>query len=127
MVDVVIPGIEPFVEPLLGLPYAACDCWQLLRRLYGHGWGIDLDADPAAAAAQVQEIWFQRDDRDPLSLMQPWDILILKTTGMASSHVGVVVNTVHLIHTRQSVGVCLEPLRRWAPHLLQMARLRRLL
>jgi hypothetical protein len=127
MIDVVIPAIEPLVEPLLGLSYAQCHCWELLRRLYGHGWGIDLDADPAAAAAQVQEIWFQGDARDPLSLMQPWDILIMKTTGMASSHVGIVVNAIHLIHTREATGVCLESLRRWAPRLLQMARLRRLL
>jgi hypothetical protein len=127
MVNVVIPEIEPLVEPLLGLPYAKCDCWQLLRRLYGQGWGIDLDADPAAAAQQVQEIWFQGDARDPLSLLQMWDIWILRAHGMASSHVGIVVNAVHLIHTREATGVCLEPLRRWAPRLLQMARLRRLL
>jgi hypothetical protein len=127
MSSIVIPDIEPLVEPLLGLSYAECHCWDLLRRLYGQGWGIDLDADPAAAAAQVQEIWFQRDECDPLSLMQPWDILIMKATGMASSHVGIVVNAVHLIHTREATGVCLEPLRRWAPRLLQMARLRRLL
>jgi hypothetical protein len=127
MSDVVIPAIEPLVEPLLGLPYAQCHCWQLLRTLYGQGWGIDLDADPAAAAHQVQEIWFSGNATDPLSVMQCWDVLIMKTTGMASSHVGVVVNSMYLIHTRQSVGVCLEPLRRWAPRLMQIARLRRLL
>jgi cell wall-associated NlpC family hydrolase len=125
--DVVIPEIEPLVEPLLGLPYAECDCWQLLRRLFGQGWGIDLDADPAVAVAQVQEIWWRGDAREPVALSQPWDIWIMRNTGLASSHVGVVVNQTHMIHTGEKLNVCLQLMRIWRPWLLQMARLRRLL
>jgi hypothetical protein len=122
-----MPDLEPLVDPLLGAPYADYNCWQLVRHLYRVGWGIDFDADPAAAVAQMQEIYFQGAPCDPLTLTQPWDVWVMRIKGMASSHVSIVFNTQYFIHARKSCGVCLEPLRRWTPRLLQIARLRRLL
>jgi NlpC/P60 family len=127
MNSIVVPDIFPLVDAILGRSYEEYNCWHLLRDLYGKGWGIDLDADPATAAAQVQEIWFQDDARDPLRIVQTWDILIIRTLGMASSHVGVVCDSRQFVHTRKNLGTCMELTKRWAPRLMQIARLRRLL
>ena len=126
----VLPDIAPIIEPILGRSYEQYNCWNLVRYLFKEGWAIDFDADPAHAFAQAEEIWFVGDARDPITLLQPWDVLVTRTRGLASSHVGVVLNSQHFIHTRKSIGVCLEPLQRWMPprstRLLQMARLKRL-
>lgn len=121
-----IPDILALVDPLLGLPYAQYDCWQLVRKLYLEGWGIDFEADPAAAIHQVQEIWFEDEDGDPLALVQPWDLVIFRTRAMASGHVGIMVDERQFVHERRT-GLCLEPLVRWRARLMQIARLRRLL
>jgi cell wall-associated NlpC family hydrolase len=122
-----LPDLLALLDPILGRSYDEYNCWDLLRDLYGQGWGIALEEDPAAAVAQVSELWFQGDPRDPLTLVQPWDVVIFRTRGMASSHVGVVCNTVQFAHTRRRLGTCIEPMRRWMPRLLQIGRLRRLL
>jgi len=127
MTSIIVPDIFPLVDAILGRSYDDYNCWNLLRDLYGKGWGIDLDADPAAAVAQVQEIWFQEDPRDPLTLVQVWDILIFRPRGMASSHVGIVCDGRQFVHTRKNLGTCMELTKRWAPRLMQIARLRRLL
>jgi cell wall-associated NlpC family hydrolase len=125
-----LPDLAAIVEPILGLSYEQYNCWNLVRHLFKAGWGIDFDDDPAHAMAQAEEIWFQGDSADPCTLTQPWDVLVTRTRGLASSHVGVVFDTVHFIHTRKALGVCLEPLRLWRPprstRLMQIARLKRL-
>lgn len=122
-----LPDLAAIVDPLLGAPYEQFDCWRLTRHLYRAGWEEDLDEKPEMAWKHVTEIWWQEDSEDPLEIVQPWDLLIMRGRGMASHHVGISVNQVYFTHTRKRVGVCLEPVRRWAPRLLQIARLRRLL
>jgi cell wall-associated NlpC family hydrolase len=126
-----LPDIAALVDPLLGASYEQYNCWHLVRHLFKAGWDIDFDADPAHALAQAGEIWFQGDPTDPLTLTQPWDVIVMRTKGIASSHVGIVVDTQYFVHTRKSIGVSLEPLKAWAPprstRLLQIARLKRLL
>ena len=122
-----VPDILPIAERIVGSPYEQYNCWDLCRYLYHEGWGEELDEKPESAWRYVAEIWWQDDLDDPLELMKPWDLLIMRGRGMASHHTGVVCNAVHFVHTRKRVGTCLEPLRRWTPRLLQIARLRRLL
>jgi hypothetical protein len=122
-----LPDLAAIVDPLLGLPYEQFNCWQLCRHLYREGWGEELDEQPALAWKHVEEIWWQEDAPDPLALTQPWDLWILRGLGMSSHHVSIIVNQVYLTHTRKRLGLCLEPMSRWQPRLLQIARLRRLL
>ena len=125
-----LPDLAAIVEPILGCSYQQYNCLNLVRYLFKEGWAIDFDADPGNALAQAEEIWFAGDDRDPMTLVEPWVVLVMRTRGLASSHVGVVFDQVNFVHTRKSIGVCLEPLKRWMPprstRLLQMARLKRL-
>lgn len=122
----VLPDLAAIIDPLLGLSYAEYDCWHLVRKLYREGWGLPFEDDPALAVRQFQEWWFVGSEADPLTLVQPWDVLIFRTRGMASSHVGIVFTTAQFVHTRQRLGVCLASLRLWSPRLLQIARLRQL-
>lgn len=125
-----LPNIIELVEPLLGTPYAEANCWQLVRLLIREGFGLDLAAQTEEAAREVVELWYRGDDADPLTLLQPWDLLIIANHDAlpVSDHVGLVVDEERFVHARNSVtGVSLERIRRWKPRLLQVARLRRLL
>ena len=74
--------------------------------------------------SKVAEVWFRGEDaRDPLLVAQPWDLFILAMQGITSSHVGIVIDAELFVHTRRRTGVVLEPMRRWRPKLLQIARL----
>ena len=126
-----LPAIHPIVDPLLGLPYghfclmhSADACWGLIHYVLREGLGLDLEKDPEVASQQISEIWGPGDVRDPLSLVQPWDIYILATKHPWSDHLGLVVDDLSFVHVRQRTGVVLEPLRRWRPKLFQLARLR---
>lgn len=121
-----IPNIRALVDPLLGRPYREYDCWRLVRTLLKAGFQLDIDADPERAAQHIVEVWYRGDIRAPLALLQPWDFVILATKGLVSNHLGLVVDTTHFVHTRQRCGVVLEPLHRWHPKFLQIARLRTL-
>lgn len=122
-----IPDIAPLVQEVLGRPYSEVDCWGLVRHFFGRGWGLDLDRDPQQAATAVTELWWQEDPRDPLTLVQPWDLVILRTLHAWSSHVGIVTAPNQFVHTRPRTGVVLESLASRRRRLLQVARLQRLL
>lgn len=120
------PALRPHVDAILGAPYAQYPCWALARHLIQEGLGLDIVADPHRAANQLSEVWFEGDPRDPLSLVQPWDLFIMLRHGIVSEHVGMVVDSETLVHTRRRTGVVLEPIQRWIPKLLQLGRLRML-
>jgi cell wall-associated NlpC family hydrolase len=122
-----IPDLEALVIPLLGEPYARWDCWDLVRHLFKEGCGLDLVRDTERAAVAFQEIWYSGDATDPLSLVQPWDLVIFYTDPMLaiSDHVGVVLDRQRFVHARTAdTGVALGRLRSWKPRLLQLARYR---
>jgi hypothetical protein len=124
-----LPDLRALVDPLLGAPYAQYTCWHLVRHLVRAGWGWDMAAEPERAASAFRELWYRGDPADPLSLVTPWDIVIC--SGLphlpVSTHVGLALDAQAFVHARdQGVGVVIEPLRRWRPKLLQLARLRSL-
>ena len=125
-----LPNLRALVDPLLGTSYAEYTCWGLVYYLLKEGLRLDLARDPATAATALMEIWFRGDPRNPLTLVQPWDLYIT-TQNLhlpVSDHVGLVVDDTSFVHARNvSTGVAIEPLRRWRPKLLQLARARSLL
>ena len=134
-----LPNIRRIVEPLIGLPYehfqlpgptsagmsaAANACWGLVRFLYKEGFGFDLATDTTSAAERFAEVWYRGEDRDPWLLLQPWDAMVLATRGALSDHVGLIVEPTLMVHVRKRVGVCVEPIQRWKPKLVQIVRVR---
>jgi hypothetical protein len=125
-----LPNIRELVDPLLGTSYEAYDCWGLVRRLLIEGFALDIAEQPTQAATIMGEIWFRGDERNPLTLVQPWDLYICceRDDRPWSTHVGLVVDETTFVHARTAAtGVAIERLRRWRPKLLQVARLRRLM
>jgi hypothetical protein len=120
------PNIRELAQPFFDRHYADGDCWRLVVDLMEAGGFGRLDGDPVKAVRQVQEVWFQDDPRDPLTLVQPWDWYLLRQPheGPAVRHIGVVLDAREFIHVRRGQGVRIEPLRRWVQWLLQIARLR---
>ena len=127
---ITIPDIAPLVEPLLGRPYDELRCRPLVAHLYQQGFGLDLDAPGGDVNQLFQEVWYQGDPGDPLTVMQSWDLVIIAPTEALpiSTHVGVAVDAQSFVHARKSAnGVAVARLRTWKSHLLQLARLRELL
>lgn len=122
-----IPNLKALVAPLLGAPYAEWHCYTLVRHLFDVGFALHLEEDPRQAAHALVEVWYQGDVQDPLSLVQPWDVYVLARHGLVSDHVGLVIDAQSFVHTRRRIGVCIEPLSRWASKCVQLARLRILL
>ena len=120
------PRLQPLVEPLLALPPGQLDCWGLVAVLLEQGFGLDLVQDQEGFGREVVEIWFETDPRPPLTLVQPWDCVLMAITGPVADHCGLVMEGTQLVHTRAKQGVRVEPLTRFMPHLLQIVRLRRL-
>jgi cell wall-associated NlpC family hydrolase len=128
--SITMPDIHALVDPLLGKAYAEYDCWNLVRHLYREGFGLDLVRDAERAAVAFQELWYRGDDRDPLTCIEPWDLLIIANnpTMPISDHVGIAVDTQQFVHARVAeTGVAVARLRTWKSRLLQVARLRELL
>ena len=132
-----LPDIRHLVEPLVGLPYehfqlpgssgAANACWGLVRQLFKEGFGFDLSIDTTSAAERFAEVWYRGSTQDPWGILQPWDALVLATRSPLSDHVGLIVEPTLMVHVRKRVGVCVEPIIRWKPKLVQIVRLRRAL
>lgn len=126
----VAPDLCNLVEPLLGAAYADYDCWDLVRHLYQQGFGLDLARDTERAAIAFQEVWYRDNSADPLTVIQPWDLVIMDEHDLlpVGSHVGVALDGQQFVHARRSeTGVALGRLRTWKPRLLQVARYRELL
>src|SRR5262245_23444703 len=119
------PLLGPLVEPLLGAPYGAYDCGNLLFHLFKVGWGLDLTRDPECLSREFVEVWFQGDPRPPLGLVQPWDCLIVSVHGVVGDHYGLVMEGTQFVHSGKA-GVVIDRLQRWEAKVLQIARLSRL-
>lgn len=129
-----LPDIRPLVEQVVGLPYehfqlpgpsgASNACWGLVRFLYKEGFGFDLATDTTSAAARFAEVWYRGSSQDPWETLQRWDALVLATRSPLSDHVGLIVEPTLMVHCRRRVGVCVEPIQRWKPKLVQIVRLR---
>jgi cell wall-associated NlpC family hydrolase len=125
-----IPDINSLVDPLLGAAYADMDCWDVARHLYREGFGLDLARDTERAAVAFQELWYRSDERDPLTCIAPWDLIVIANNAAlpVGDHVGVAVDAHQFVHARVSkTGVAVDRLRTWKTRLLQVARLRELL
>jgi cell wall-associated NlpC family hydrolase len=125
-----IPDIQPLVDAMLGTPYEKYDCWDVVRTLYQQGFGTALTRDTQLSAQQFQEMWFRGDADDVLTLIQPWDLVIIANNEdlPISDHVGVALDHQRFVHARPAAtGVAVGRLRTWKPRLLQLARLRELM
>jgi len=119
------PPLAPLVDEILGSAYTQYDCWGLLAYLMKRGWGLDLTHDPECLSREVVEVWFQGDPRQPLTLTQPWDCLIVSVHGLVGDHCGLVMEGTQFVHSGKA-GVVIDRLQRWEAKVLQIARLRRL-
>jgi cell wall-associated NlpC family hydrolase len=131
-----LPDIQALVKPLIDadLPYehfqlpgpsgASNACWGLVRYLFHEGFGFDLATDTTSAAERFAEVWYCGSMHDPWEVLQPWDVMVLATRGPLSDHVGLIVEPTRMVHVRRRLGVCVEPIRRWKPKLVQIVRLR---
>ena len=117
------------IDRLMARGYPAGACWQYVLDLLYEGGRGDWRRWPAEALTQTREVWFCDDPRDPWSLTEPWDWLLLARKGRPGrgalvGHIGLVVDDTSMTHVRPQGGVCVEPLRRWRPRLIQIARMR---
>jgi hypothetical protein len=122
-----LPNLRAIAQDFLGQPYAVDDCWRLVLDLLHAGGFGDYRDKPGEAIQQVAEVWFWDDPRNPLTLIQPWDWVLLTKIGKpergaAVGHIGLVVDDLTFVHVGSKVGVVIEPLQRWRARFVQLAR-----
>src|SRR5262245_7570406 len=122
----VLPSLRELAQDFLDRPYEVGDCWKLVYDFLQEGGFTHVDDHPLKAAEAFTEVWCQGSSLDPLPLVEPWDLLLLREAGQgpAATHVAVALDGHDLLHVRRGPGVCIEPLRRWRPRLINLGRLR---
>jgi len=125
------PDLHPLIEPLLGIPYDEMQCRSLVEYLFLQGFGVDLrSTDGLDLNQHFQEIWYRDDSADPVTLYEPWDVVLMTNDEALpiGEHTGVVVDATMFVHARAAAtGVALGRLRTWKSRLVQVARYRELL
>jgi hypothetical protein len=114
------------VSPYIGQPYSKGRCWEVVRHLLQAGLGLNLDSEPEKAAHAFSEVWYYADPEPVLSIIHPWDLVILAGGNRISRHVSLALDATAFVHANKRVGVCIEPLLRWEGRIIQVARLRSL-
>ena len=118
------PNLRELAQPFFDRPYADGECWSLICELLQAGGFLDDAMDPIKACQRVQQIWWHDNPRDPFTLVQPWDWLLLRNRECWVEHPALVVDGMDMIHVHRKAGVRIEPMRRRRHLLLQVARLR---
>jgi hypothetical protein len=118
------PDLRVLAQEFYERQYGELECWRLVHELLQAGGFLEVTADVQDAAQSVQELWFQDDPRDPLTLVQPWDWFLIHNDMPAVQSPCLVVDTLDLIHLHRHAGVRIEPMRRYRHRLVQVARLR---
>jgi hypothetical protein len=119
-----LPDLRVLAQDFYERQYGEWECWRLVHELLQAGGFLDVAADVHDAVQSVQELWFQDDPRDPLTLVQPWDWFLMRHDTPAVQHPGLVVDQLGMIHVHRHAGVRIEPMRRYRHRLVQVARLR---
>lgn len=116
--------LDEFASDFIGQSYADMNCWELVRRLYRRGLGIDIPLSQQMAARDFAEMWYResRDDEVPQELPQPWDLMLMEVRQESGPHVGIVIPGGRIMHSTLREGVHTDSLHRWAPYLLQLSR-----
>lgn len=91
---------------LIGTPYEELNCWELVHALYD-AQGITLRHYTEYAMSHEEE-W------EEVTVPSLGDVLVFAMKGKQCDHVGLYMGNGYVIHAREGVGVCLEPLGRYA-------------
>ncbi len=85
------------------------DCWGVLQevsRRMGRS-PTDFPTDPSLLTIAIADEWFEV----RRSLVMPSDGILLRSSDPAYVwHIGVAVDRFHMLHAREGVGVCVEPI-----------------
>ena len=114
------------IEDLLGTPYEALDCFQLIREIFRRDAGILLPDDTNAMALLFGEAWYWKDGVSLDEIIQPYDVLLMATKAHGiGTHLAIVVDDgMTFLHTRERLGTCQEPTQRWKSRIVQVLRYR---
>jgi hypothetical protein len=124
MLPTPVPDLRVLAQDFYERPYGPEECWRPIFELLQAGGFVEVTADPHDAVRAVQQIWWHDDARPLLSVIKPWDWLLMRERGPAVQHPALAVDGHDLIHLHRTAGVRIEPIRRYRDRILQVARLR---
>ena len=99
-------------------------CWGLVRHLFQKALALTSPRIRPVRRHALRKCGIAGDARDPWEVLQPWDAPGAGNARPLSDHVGLIVEPTLMVHCAQRVGVCVEPIQRWKPKLVQIVRLR---
>ena len=106
-------------EPYLYKSYDELNCWQLVYSVLCDALGLEECPDPVQTIARLCEAWFK--DELPIKIHEH-DVLLIAMHDRAAHHVGIAISSTHFLHSTEHAGVKIEPIERWHPYIVQIAR-----
>lgn len=106
---------------LIGLPYFAFDCWQLVKLFYHKIYGVELlrysyedpnDTENISSIVNATKHEYQLVEKPEFG-----DIILLRIHGVAA-HVGIYLNENHFLHTTEKTGSIVDSLHLWKHKIL---------
>ena len=97
----------------IGVPYAECHCWELVRRVYAEHLDVRLhpfaEIDPKDLRGVAREIGNGARDWTPVETPAPFDVVVMRLHRLPI-HVGIVTRPGWLLHTERETDAVHVPL-----------------
>lgn len=98
----------------IGLPYADCHCWELVRRVFADQRGVVLHPFAEIRPEQLRRVaqTMQRAAADwaPVDDPEPFDVAVM-TRHRLPIHVGIITRPGWLLHTEKATDAVHVPLK----------------
>lgn len=114
---------------LIGLPYAQCDCWDLVKKFYklvfDEDIKLDIEYSDLRKEVRGSREWAEQTEQIVNEQMPNFkkvtkpefgDICLLNIWGVAG-HVGIYINEKHFLHTSEGTGSMIDLNSRWEKRL----------
>lgn len=108
-------SIQDCLPKIIGLPYSAFDCYELIQLLYKKAFSIELDTlyqvtpDELGVNKMMEQ---KKGDFIKVTKPEAGDIILINIIGL-TCHVGVYIGGGKFLHTRKSTGSVIDRISRW--------------
>lgn len=110
------PSTQACLPELIGLPYSAFDCYELVRLFYRKVLGISLEqlyiTVPEKAEDQKMVVDSYKPSFKEVDKPEFGDIILIRHMGL-NCHVGVYLNEREFLHTQKGTGSIIDKSNKW--------------
>ena len=116
MKDTLHPSIQASLISLIGLPYKAYDCYELVKFFYLKAYEIELQDYKYTDANIPGKISYlidaEKQSYKKVTRPEFGDIILFRIEGFPA-HLGVYIDDSNFLHTTEGTGSCIDKLQTW--------------